>query len=290
MTAGDLRVVMLPRGLLAGGRRRDATLRQLTGREEELLAARGEASVAETVTALLHRCVTRLGEAAPSADDIRALSVGDREALLLHLRGATRGDRIDSVALCASEDCGERIDLELSVSELLVEPDLDPRYWHEQDFDGGAGPVRLRFRLPTGADQEAVAPIAAADPEAAAAQLLARCADRVDGPDGPLDAVPGELAPAVAARMAELDPQAEIRLGFACPTCETPIDVLFDTATFFFAELAATASRLYEEVHALAWYYHWSEAEILGLPQPKRRQYLDLIARSLDAQPARVVA
>jgi hypothetical protein len=36
-----------------------------------------------------------------------------------------------------------------------------------------------------------------------------------------------------------------------------------------------------EEVHVLALHYHWSEAEILGLPGPKRRRYLALLARHL---------
>jgi hypothetical protein len=40
-----------------------------------------------------------------------------------------------------------------------------------------------------------------------------------------------------------------------------------------------------EEVHVLALHYHWSEAEILRLPGPKRQRYIALLARHL-AQPA----
>ena len=90
--------------------------------------------------------------------------------------------------------------------------------------------------------------------------------------------------------MAELDPQAEIRLRFDCAACGMPVDVLFDTASFFLAEVAATADRLLDEVHAIAWHYHWSEADILDLPRDRRRRYLDLIAASLGARNARSVA
>jgi hypothetical protein len=65
--------------------------------------------------------------------------------------------------------------------------------------------------------------------------------------------------------------------------------LLFDTATFFLAEVAATADRLLDEVHAIAWHYHWSESEILDLPRARRRRYLDLIASSLGTR-ARGVA
>ena len=45
--------------------------------------------------------------------------------------------------------------------------------------------------------------------------------------------------------------------------------------------LDAVDERLfYDEVHTLASHYHWSEADILDLPQAKRRLYIDLINRA----------
>lgn len=40
-------------------------------------------------------------------------------------------------------------------------------------------------------------------------------------------------------------------------------------------------NALYQEVHLLALHYHWSEADILRLPFPKRRRYLRLLAQHL---------
>lgn len=290
----------LPRGLVGdeGSRVVDAMVRPLTGRDEEMLAdadARGfDGSMASTVTALLARCVVTLsGAGPPSTDVLRSLSVGDREALLLHLRRATLGDRIDCVATCADPACGERLDLTLSAAGLLVPRYDDAAAWYDELFGSGSGPkrrVRLRFRLPTGGDQEATAEHAATDPAAAARALLARCVVSPTGSGGVLADLPGDIADAIAARMAELDPQAEIRLRFDCTACGRPVEVLFDTASFFLAEIAATADRLYDEIHAIAWHYHWSEAEILDLPRSKRRHYLDLIASSLSARQSRGVA
>ena len=36
--------------------------------------------------------------------------------------------------------------------------------------------------------------------------------------------------------------------------------------------------QLFREVHSLAFYYHWTEAEILGLARERRRMYLSLLS------------
>jgi len=40
-------------------------------------------------------------------------------------------------------------------------------------------------------------------------------------------------------------------------------------------------ARLSEEVFALAYYLHWSHDDILSLPTPDRRRYLDLLQEQL---------
>jgi hypothetical protein len=41
-----------------------------------------------------------------------------------------------------------------------------------------------------------------------------------------------------------------------------------------------STSELYDEVHTLAWHYHWSEAEILALPRVRRQLYLSRVDRA----------
>jgi hypothetical protein len=43
-----------------------------------------------------------------------------------------------------------------------------------------------------------------------------------------------------------------------------------------------SSGGLYEEVHHLAFHYHWSEREILDMPRAKRRRYLALLAGKLE--------
>lgn len=292
MSHADQVEVALPRGVLDGDQRhRTLMLRPLAGREEELLAGLpAGVSAAERVTVLLARCLERVGMVAPDVDDVRRLTTGDREALLLHLRRVTVGDRIDCVVSCPHEGCGEPVDVELSAGGLLLPPYDEVVEWREETFRDGDRPVPVRFRLPTGADQEAVAELARRDAPSAARRLLARCIEPARDGGDPVAALGEEGMAALSARMADLDPQAELRLRMDCPACGSEIETLFDTAAFLFAEMAAAGHRLYEEVHALAWYYHWSEGDILDLTAGRRRRYLDLIAASLERPTERGVA
>src|SRR4051812_32541244 len=92
----------LPHGVLRGGERRgDALLRAPTGADEAMLAeSQAAASVAARAGALLASCVEELGGEPASPSDVRSLVVGDREALLLHLRAAAFGERVACVLDC----------------------------------------------------------------------------------------------------------------------------------------------------------------------------------------------
>jgi hypothetical protein len=39
---------------------------------------------------------------------------------------------------------------------------------------------------------------------------------------------------------------------------------------------------LFEEIHHLAYHYHWGEQEILAMPRSRRRQYLSILASKLE--------
>jgi hypothetical protein len=259
-----------------GDRRTAVRLRRLTGHDQEALLGLAGAPPARAARVLLDRCLGSIGGREPDGDPVAGLTVGDREALLWQLRAISLGDRIAAVVEC--RHCHEKLDLELRVGDLLQPP---YPVWSASFTEDLAG-HRIRFRLPTVADQEAVGGIARADAEAAARTLLARCVLAVD------DHPPGdhELAAvrsAVEDRMATLDPQAEATLDLRCPECDTPSAHALDAAEFLVEELTSTSRHLYREVHALAWHYHWSELDILGLSVDRRRRYLDLIQDSLGA-------
>jgi hypothetical protein len=269
---------------------RQAGLRPLTGEDEAFLLETGHSLLpAQRITALLARCVTHLGPLKPvAANAVRELSIGDREALLLHLRRLTWGDRMQGVVNCPHPDCGEKMDLELKVNDLLVRSSSSPPAFHETTAMEPNTSYRVRFRVPTGADQETVAGLARDDPQAAADLLLRRCVEWVLNENSQLvDEIPSTVASHLAELMAELDPQAELVLNLTCPNCGHTFSTIFDAASYFFQEVAARTRYLYREVHLLAFHYHWSEAEILAMTGQKGRLYLDLLAEAFSEERCR---
>lgn len=270
------RAITLPHGVFRDHQPfREAELRTPTGADEVyLLEDASRLSPAERVSELLARCVVRVGNESAAESRVRRLTAGDREALLLHIRAAVFGDRLGCVLDCPA--CEERMDIELSLHELLMPPYPSPREHYEAALGTNGGTCLVRFRLPTGGDQEAAAH--AADAEQGAELILERCVEEVVAGGEVLERVPEEFRGELSSLFAKLDPQAELSLSLRCPACETSFSAVLDTATVLFAELTPSRDCLYREVHALALHYHWSEAEILGLDVSRRRRYLELLS------------
>ena len=263
--------VTLPGGLwVGGGRRRDAAVRPLTGEDEAFLLDEGaELSPAHRSTALLARCVVRLGaDDRVGAEAVRALDAGDRQALLLELRRATFGDRFSCVLACPA--CGEALELDLRVGDLLVAPYPDRPPEHEAEVGGAV----VRFRVPTGADEEAAALTARAGEHAAAAVVLRRC---VAAPD-PVD---DDLAVAIGELMGELDPQADLVLELACAACGEAVSAPFDAGDYLAREVGANRGSLLGEIHVLALHYGWAESELMAMTPKRRRRYVQHLVEEL---------
>jgi hypothetical protein len=265
--------VALPVGLIAanGAAAREIGLRPLTGADELLVqeAMAASAPRAATITELLGGCLAEPDETA--AED---LCVGDREALLLHLRRTAFGERIEAMVDCPQ--CRERLDLELRTSDLLLPPGelARPRFAVSVEANGAGW--RTVLRRVTGADQQAVL-----DAEDPATALLRRCVVelvRDDGVAWPVEDIPDELAGALDEVLRRSDPQAEIHLDLACPACGHGFTAPFDPTAQLFAELAAESSLLLREVAAIARAFHWRERDILALPRGRRQAYAALAA------------
>jgi hypothetical protein len=272
-----LAAVMLPAGLYEGGGwQREAVLAPLTGRDEALLIDDADGlPLAHRVTALLGRCVRRLGGAATVSEDVvRGLRVGDREALLLHLTRVTLGEQLERIVQCPADGCGEPIEFSLTIADL-IRPAPEPEPVYTRTFDLKDGSLPIIFRLPTGDDQETAAVAARMSAEEEGIDRLLRAC--IQSTDERVAAAMPMLREQLPPIMAELDPVAELWLNLACPGCGHAFAVLFDAATQLAAELSGVRNDIFRQVHTLASAYHWSEAEIMAMPRPRRRRYLHLL-------------
>jgi hypothetical protein len=284
--------VRLPGGLwIDGTRYQEAWLRPVVGADEaQLETAANSLPLAAWTTAILTRCLAQLGPFRPvTANVVRSLCVGDREALILHLRQLTLGDRMPCVVNCPG--CGQALDLALHATELLVPPyqEAGPAYDFSSidDGEGEGGELEgyhVRFRLATGADQEEVAMTARTNVATAAVALLERCVigvRRNGGSELAIGECTGELANRISRRISEVDAQAELSFNLHCPECQKDFSAMLDAAACFRRELSQRGRDWCREVHFLAYHYHWSEQDILAMPTSRRRRYVELLADSL---------
>jgi hypothetical protein len=239
---------------------RNAVIRPLRGSDEEWLRGLAPATpLAHVATALLARCVRRVGDAPFRRHLIRALAAGDREYLVLRIWELSLGGALDLVLACPR--CDARMDARIELADVPVRRAADSRV-HAVRADGRT----VRFRVPCGDDLEALGP------GAGAAELLARCV--VDGDGG---AAP-ELLAAVDAELERVAPGPETEIQAVCAECGAEFTTEFDPTAALLAELARRRPQLDRDVHLLSLHYHWSLREILSLARPRRVAYVDGLA------------
>lgn len=248
-----------------------ARLRAATGADQEWLAT---AAVSEPTVAVACALVERCSDGAYRGDDLLDRAIGERVTLVWELRRLTFGNALDAVVECTG--CGEKLDASLTVSDLAGRPAAADSAWESSspftvELDGRC----VRFRLPTGRDQVAVA----GEPEPVRS-LWRRIVVDVDGtpPAALEDATVDALVDPLGESVAELDPWADTVIALACPTCGADIVAELDAFAYVREELVGGLDALLGEIHVLASHYHWSEADILSLPVERRRAYLELIA------------
>lgn len=83
-----------------------------------------------------------------------------------------------------------------------------------------------------------------------------------------------------AARLSELDPQADICLEFECVECQFSWIDPFDIASQLWFRFDATCKRLLAAVHSLASAYGWTETEVLAMSPWRREVYLNMVRAS----------
>jgi hypothetical protein len=200
--------------------------------------------------------------AAPELEraSLAALSLGERDGLLLRLHERTFGERVQAVVACPA--CRAPLEVAVTVAGLRV------------TAPGDAAPTvaladrQLRLRKLDSRDLAAIATVA--DAAAARRQLIAR---GIVGEPGTLSESDEAL---VAQRLGELDPQADLVFDLSCGECQERFTTQLDLGEYVWSELSLEARRLMSEVVTLARAFKWSEADILAMSPRRRQLYLEL--------------
>lgn len=177
--------VTLPIGVTdpEGAKHRRVVLRKMTGREEAILADRKfQRNGGKLVTELLHSCIESLGDLSNNGKGpILTMTSVDRNFLLLKLRSITFGSDLDATYTCPS--CGHVTQVTEDLDDLPVrsapegDDGLEVAVELEDGYVDRDGQVHtaLRLRLPSGADEEAVAGQMRENASTGKNALLGRC-------------------------------------------------------------------------------------------------------------------
>ena len=210
------------------------------------------------------------------AETVATWPIGWVDAELLNLREAAFGVAMECEASCPA--CSARLEfalqtMALRVTEAGAEPGSEPAHCAAIRVDG----FEIELRAPTVGD---LLGVAGATPEVAAQRLLrasigAARRGATDLPAAALhDMLPASVREAIEARLAELDPQADLTLALDCPECGHAWRTGFDIGAFLWREIGEWVRRTLDEVHLLARHYGWGEGAILALPAARRAWYV----------------
>jgi hypothetical protein len=210
------------------------------------------------------------------------LEVGQRLAALIRAAMEDGQTALDFHLTCRNPACGRQMDLEFTLEDLAeIEsqgqaadlqvggaPDPIGSKWGE-DF-------RLNLRRPTGHDQLAWQASAAAGHPPAADDIVRRLLldppNRVKG-----QPIPPEILQACEQALEAADPLVNFAFTVTCPYCHVVNDIPVDLQAAALLRLRQTQARLLRVVHTLAGRYHWSESEIIRLPEWRRVRYLAMV-------------
>jgi hypothetical protein len=170
--------VRLPGGYVAYGSYvavRDATVKELTGEDEEVISR--TKSFSKTVNTILMRGVESIGNSPFSKELLEDLLSGDRDTLLVAIRVATFGPYLESFGVCPN--CGgTKFETDLREVPQVELEDGSPRTWEVTIKSGLA-----RLTYPTGTSHTRL--MDAADegktPSELNTLLLSECLLSVDG-------------------------------------------------------------------------------------------------------------
>lgn len=275
--------VVLPFGVAdAKGRRsRSAVLIPISGRGE--LLGGEDSNPFRVALQLLATSTTRLGPFQGDEVDLALLSSLlpiDRDLLLISLARLTFGDVRYQTVVCPSAGCEKRLDLRLDLSTVTAPP-----------VDDALPPLALpdgrlvRFRRPTSGDQVALHGLQSDELEAAFfGRLLTPKAGEPQGVSADEAALlPTEVRQALVQQILAASPDLELITELSCVECGAPFSYELDPVTSLIDELRLSRSALLEQIHSLAFYYHWSPTEILQLSRAQRAEFLQVLDAELGA-------
>ena len=208
------------------------------------------------------------------------MSVGQRNYYLLKLRQLMFGSTIDSRINCPQ--CGTALEFKMNAGDIMNSLPRNHEEDETQTFSLTLDGVRLIFRPLNSRDLAALDQCR--DTAGARRILLENCIiDIIDTLDNGEKKELKELADSITFSLGEkmasqYDPHVEIAFRMKCALCHLEWKTFFDIVSFLWSEIQAQARRVLHEVHLLARFYGWREADIFAMSNARKQFYLEMVS------------
>ncbi|SPF40925.1 conserved hypothetical protein [Syntrophobacter sp. SbD1] len=230
----------------------------------------------ELITELLAKCFHDAEQEPVDRDLLLDMPVGMRIEALLELAALADPNPLSWQVRCSSGECMQESEFELAVEQIVS---LNSEQRELQTVTACIGSVEALLRRPTGHDQiEWLKQPVESEFETMLSSILVRPSlEELLAKGVSVDSV----SVAIDEVMDSFDPLLAFHVSVACPHCGFSSKVYPDLVGSALERLSRCQRVLIEDVHCLASRYHWSEREILDLPEWRRRTYLDLIEETV---------
>jgi hypothetical protein len=257
----------LPGGIIKNKqRKRDFSFYPVTGAIEFKVAqiAEQDLSLPQMVSQVLLATLEQLAGQRVTAPDVAALCVVDRQFLMRQLQWHLGDQQTWFTANCQA--CRQHFDFELDIPALPVNEGGDEYPLVTVSLADG----EMQFRFPNGDDQCAMCDV---DENEARLLILNNCLiTPVDSVDL-LAQLSQEQIDSIEQAMDESSPAIVSQIEVKCANCEGINSIYLDS----YQVLNRGYGDLLGDIHRIASAYHWSEQDILVLPNQRRQNYLRLI-------------
>lgn len=277
---------------------KQVSIRELRGTDEEMLTRTIQDPAFSTAMDLLARLVspdevsmskTQLGNL------VKEISIGDRTRLMLELYRLYAGNLLDLVVICPM--CRKDMSIEVQVDNLLQDirnVHADDRNHNEKNYENqdeevrdnrsnysivDAGKYRMKLRPLTGADQERYLSIAN---KGRNMEEFLRMSIVSSQPPLSSEPLGDEVISAISAKLDGMDPLADPNLDATCPSCGHAFLLPLDVERIVLESIRIRMRQFENEIHWVAFYYHWSEESIMSLPVTRRKHYISLIRATVE--------
>jgi len=221
------------------------------------------------ITQLLNACLRRNDGTTYCDHEIWHWSLKERLQGLLAIVVATRGPYLKLQAYCTQTDCRELMEFELDLTRFIqAEPSIS--FFCRPDPE-----TELELRHPSGLDQLNWINNQADWANNWFSEMASSLVCRVNG-ETPSRRfrVSEDWLDSIGMALEQHDDLMTLEVNAGCPACGQDLLIDLDLEEKLLENLATEQKRLLRQIHRLARAYHWSEADIVAMPNRRRQYYL----------------